>query len=263
MTTVKVGSKSVPVYRTSIKSNLIPAGAQVFKVSANDSDSPANGNGLVLFHLANNHKTFYIDSKNGTISTLTQLDYDKSSITSPEYNLTVVASDLGKPSQSSTAWVLIRLSGTKMSTTTDKKPSESGNDLERMFQKEVYTYYVPHRYNTPFFLTKVISLIYFLTIMNKKLYLFCIIFMILINNKMNVTDRYKRYPTEYHLFGGDKIIENFRIGPKSGEIYVIKMLKPDTTYDMLVRAFNSQQPSKFDVRQGSLISDRYLGTLNI
>lgn len=87
--------------------------------------------------------------------------------------------------------------------------------------------------------------------------------MILINNKMNVTDRYKRYPTEYHLFGGDKIIENFRIGPKSGEIYVIKMLKPDTTYDMLVRAFNSQQPSKFDVRQGSLISDRYLGTLNI
>ncbi|XP_035703696.1 cadherin-89D isoform X2 [Folsomia candida] len=229
MTTVKVGSKSVPVYRTSIKSNLIPAGAQVFKVSANDSDSPANGNGLVLFHLANNHKTFYIDSKNGTISTLTQLDYDKSSITSPEYNLTVVASDLGKPSQSSTAWVLIRLSGTKMSTTTDKKPSESGNDLERMFQKEVYTYYVPHRYNTPFFLTK-----------------------------MNVTDRYKRYPTEYHLFGGDKIIENFRIGPKSGEIYVIKMLKPDTTYDMLVRAFNSQQPSKFDVRQGSLISDRYL-----
>jgi len=227
MNTVKLGKgKVVPVYRTTIKDS-IPPGSYVTSVRANDTDSIANGNGLVLFHLASNHKEFYIDSKNGSISTLTNLDYDLQ----PEYNVTVVASDLGKPSLSSTAWVLIRLINTKRDTTASPGNNKSPpKPVERMFQQEVYTYYVPESYETPLFLTK-----------------------------MNVTEKYRKYPTEYHLFGGDRIIENFRIGPKSGEIYVIKNLKLGITYDMLVRAFNPQVPRDFDIRQGSQISDRYLG----
>jgi hypothetical protein len=227
MNTVKMGRgrKPVPVYRTTIKDSL-PPGSYVTTVRANDTDSIANGNGLVLFHLGTNHKEFIIDSKNGSISTLTNLDYDLQ----PEYNVTVVASDLGKPSLSSTAWVLIRLVKDKDEKGASPGGSSGAKVPERMFRQEVYSYSVPEEYETPRFLTK-----------------------------LNVTDKYKKYPTEFHLFGGDKIIDNFRIGPKSGEIYVIKKLHLGVTYDMLVRAFNPQVPRDFDIRQGSQISDRYLG----
>lgn len=199
----------------------ISPGSFVIKVYANDSDSTSNGNGLVLFHLGSNHREFHIDSKNGTITTLTHLDYDMQK----EYNVTVVASDLGKPSLSSTAWVLVRVMS-------DKHAKDEQRYGDRMFNQEVYTFHIPHNFTTPYFLTK-----------------------------MNVTEKYKGYPTEFHLFGGEKIINNFRIGPKTGEIFVIESLESGVTYDMLVRGFNPQQPRGFDTRQNSQISDRYLGKI--
>lgn len=78
----------------------------IARVYANDSDLQANGNGLVLFHIPrrrNQRELFTIDSKEGIITTLNSLDYEEE----PVHNITVLASDLGKPSLTSTALVIV------------------------------------------------------------------------------------------------------------------------------------------------------------
>jgi len=191
----------------------------VTQIRANDSDSVANGNGLVLFHLGNNQKQFYIDSKNGSIMTTSDLSYD----TQKEYNVTVIASDLGQPSLSSTAWLFIRVQKSNNSLT-------HISTKDRVFQEQVYTYFIPSDSRTPYFLTK-----------------------------MNVTSKYKELPMEFQLYGGERIISSFRIGPKSGEIYIVKKLASGIAHDMLVKAYNAKEPRGFDTRQGNPVSDRYLG----
>lgn len=101
------GSLVVPVYTSSIAENSNPRTA-VARVYANDSDSPTNGNGILLFHIqhiSNRPQMFAIDSKDGTITTITSLDYESQSV----HNVTIIASDLGQPSQSSTALLLVNV----------------------------------------------------------------------------------------------------------------------------------------------------------
>jgi hypothetical protein len=91
----------VPLYQASIPENS-PPGTRVARVFANDSDSPMNGNGMFLFHiqhLSNRPHLFAIDSKDGIVTTTTALDFEKQTV----HNVTIVASDLGHPSLSSTA----------------------------------------------------------------------------------------------------------------------------------------------------------------
>lgn len=99
----------VPVYRASVPENG-GSGMSVVKVYANDTDLSANGNGMVLFHLPRNLKKsnqqrelFTIDSKDGLVSTLTSLDYEEQS----SHEIIVLASDLGNPSLTSTALVIV------------------------------------------------------------------------------------------------------------------------------------------------------------
>uniref|UniRef100_A0A1B6ECX7 Cadherin domain-containing protein n=4 Tax=Clastoptera arizonana TaxID=38151 RepID=A0A1B6ECX7_9HEMI len=95
------GSLVVPVYTASIAENSSPR-TPVARIFANDSDSPTNGNGIILFHIqhiSNRPQMFAIDSKDGTIITINNLDYE----TQSSHNVTIIASDLGQPSQSSTA----------------------------------------------------------------------------------------------------------------------------------------------------------------
>lgn len=101
-------SVSTPVYYTSVLENSSP-GTIVTKLSANDSDFAGNGNGLLLFNIPhpnqNGGNTFAIDSKDGTVMTIGKLDYETQNL----YNITVVASDLGNPSLSSTALLIVRV----------------------------------------------------------------------------------------------------------------------------------------------------------
>lgn len=101
-------SVSTPVYYTSVLENSSP-GTIVTKLSANDSDFPGNGNGLLLFNIPhpnqNGGNTFAINSKDGTVMTIGKLDYEAQN----SYNVTVVASDLGNPSLSSTALLIVRV----------------------------------------------------------------------------------------------------------------------------------------------------------
>jgi hypothetical protein len=85
----------------------------VLQVYANDTDYTGNGNGLLLYSIAGPpRREFHIDSKDGTITTLTSLDYESANI----HNITVIASDLGSPSLSSSAIVLVAVKDHKEST---------------------------------------------------------------------------------------------------------------------------------------------------
>ncbi|XP_043486385.1 cadherin-89D [Polistes fuscatus] len=99
----------IPVYRTSIFENS-PIGTFAAKVYANDSDFAGNGNGLILFDLASpgheEKQYFTIDSKEGSITTISNLDYESIK----NHRLLVTASDLGSPiSMTSTAVVNVEI----------------------------------------------------------------------------------------------------------------------------------------------------------
>ncbi|KAF5278589.1 hypothetical protein FQA39_LY00631 [Lamprigera yunnana] len=100
-------SFQTPVYFAHISGNA-PIGTFITKVFANDSDFVGNGNGLFLFSLLQNEESrccFSIDSKTGVITTIAKLGIEHKNL----FNITVIASDLGSPSLSSSAVVMINL----------------------------------------------------------------------------------------------------------------------------------------------------------
>lgn len=112
----------LPVYHASILENS-PIGSQVIKVSANDSDFAGNGNGLILFdlnHLGKIEKQWFaIDSKEGVITVVGNLDYERQR----SHRLLVTASDLGSPvSLTSTAAVIVAVSN---------EDDEEGTEMEK------------------------------------------------------------------------------------------------------------------------------------
>ncbi|KZC05970.1 Cadherin-89D, partial [Dufourea novaeangliae] len=115
----------LPVYHASIFENS-PAGSQVIKVHANDSDFTGNGNGLILFDLSHQGQPekqyFAIDSKEGLITTIGNIDYE----TQKMHRLLVTASDLGSPvSLTSTAVVLVTVLNM------DDDQDETSNEVPR------------------------------------------------------------------------------------------------------------------------------------
>ncbi|XP_053320417.1 protocadherin Fat 2 [Spea bombifrons] len=81
------------VYRTTLTENM-PAGTTVIQVTANDQDT--GNDGMVTYSLKAEtgeiHQLFTIDSENGWISTLRELDCEKQNV----YQFYVVASDQGR-----------------------------------------------------------------------------------------------------------------------------------------------------------------------
>ncbi|XP_075211152.1 cadherin 89D [Lycorma delicatula] len=106
--TDKFGSSLViPVYLASVVENS-PPGIPVIKIFANDSDSLTNGNGMFLFHIRrkkNKPQFFTIDSKEGLVTTTATLDFEQDQ----QHNITIIASDLGHPSLSSTAVLTVNV----------------------------------------------------------------------------------------------------------------------------------------------------------
>ncbi|RZF45903.1 hypothetical protein LSTR_LSTR008280 [Laodelphax striatellus] len=98
-------SIALPVYLATVVESS-PPGIPVLRIYANDSDSPVNGNGMILFHIPkknNAPQLFTIDSKEGVVTTTSTLDYEHEQ----KHNVTIVASDLGHPSLSSTALLIV------------------------------------------------------------------------------------------------------------------------------------------------------------
>ncbi|XP_013791225.1 protein dachsous-like, partial [Limulus polyphemus] len=110
---------STDLYLADVIENKDP-GLKVTRVSAFDGDLGENG--LVFYQLGEGHKNrFYIDSKDGTVWTLSKLDYEEQE----SYNITVIAYDHGNPSQSSSVKLLVNVIDTE--------------DIAPEFEKSVYT----------------------------------------------------------------------------------------------------------------------------
>ncbi|KAK6627853.1 hypothetical protein RUM44_010332 [Polyplax serrata] len=100
-------TQAVPVYYATVNENSA-IGIPVIKITANDSDFTGNGNGLFLFDIVrrkNNPTYFEIDSKEGVVTITNRLDYELN----PLHNVTIIASDLGKPSLTSTALLMVSI----------------------------------------------------------------------------------------------------------------------------------------------------------
>uniref|UniRef100_A0A1B0GPD6 Cadherin domain-containing protein n=1 Tax=Phlebotomus papatasi TaxID=29031 RepID=A0A1B0GPD6_PHLPP len=110
-------NNKLPVFKAYLNRNTEP-GTFVKQVNAVDRDFTGNGNGLVMYSLHHNKLPymFEIDSRDGIITTVSRFTnfhgYE-------HLNLTVIASDLGSPSRSSTALLLINLQGEDLMTEDD------------------------------------------------------------------------------------------------------------------------------------------------
>ncbi|XP_076758983.1 cadherin 89D [Xylocopa sonorina] len=135
----------VPVYHASIFENS-PVGSQVTRVYANDSDFAGNGNGLILFDLSHQvqpeKQYFAIDSKEGIITTINNLDYE----TQKSHRLLVTAGDLGSPvSQTSTAVVIV----TVLNVDDDEEDAENEVQKTPSFRHKYYEVEVEENVQVP------------------------------------------------------------------------------------------------------------------
>lgn len=98
------GSIALPVYFASVVENNAP-GVPIARIFANDSDSAETGSGLVLYdiHRKKNHRQFFAIDKEGIVTVTAPLDYETQNV----HNVTIIASDLGQPSLSSTALLVV------------------------------------------------------------------------------------------------------------------------------------------------------------
>nr|XP_034828894.1 cadherin-89D [Maniola hyperantus] len=189
----------IPVYKATLEENA-PIGTTVTRVYANDSDFVGNGNGLILYTLPqkiNQLNMFAIDSKEGILTTTTKLDYETQKV----HNVTVVASDLGSPSLSSTALVMLSLIDIPDEIEVSDKP---------VFISRYYELEIEENVHTPIELVTV-----------------------------NLTEYYENFKMKYfiHNENDTDIKKTFIIDPRNGTLYLIK--SPDReyrdVYDIIVR----------------------------
>lgn len=176
-------SRSIPVYYATVAENT-PIGTPVSKVYANDSDFPGNGNGLILFDIAyrkGEEKLFAVDSKDGVITTTGKLDYE----IQDSHNVTIIASDLGSPTMSSTALLIVNV----IDVPEDVQSLEHPVFAHRYYEVEVEE-------NVPVPL-KLLTL--------------------------NVTEPYKMQKLKYSLVAEEDsdVAQSFKIDSQNGSLYII------------------------------------------
>lgn len=190
---------TLPVYYANAAENS-PIGTPVTRVFANDSDFSGNGNGLILYsipHRKNKDNLFVIDSKEGIITTISKLDFERQK----SHNVTVVASDLGSPSLSSTALVVINVIDV---------PEDMKNVGEPIFIHRYYEVEVEENVPVPL---KLLTL--------------------------NVTEAYRGHRLKYSIIGAKNSESRsmFKIDPRNGTLYITK--SPDreerSLYELRIR----------------------------
>lgn len=189
----------MPVYKATLKENA-PIGTVVTKVYANDSDFIGNGNGLILYSLPqrkNQLNIFAIDSKEGIITTTGRLDYESQTV----HNVTIVASDLGSPSLSSTAILML--------TVTDV-PNEVEVSDKPVFISRYYELEIEENVHTPVELVT-----------------------------LNLTEHYENFKMKYFILNENDadVKKTFVIDPRNGTLYLVR--SPDRevrdVYEIIVR----------------------------
>ncbi|KAL1491992.1 hypothetical protein ABEB36_012502 [Hypothenemus hampei] len=193
--------ETIPIYYSTVSENS-PIGTPITRVFANDSDFSGNGNGLILFDIPfrkGNPNLFAIDSKEGIVTVIGKLDYEKQK----SHNVTIIASDLGSPSLSSSALLMVKV----IDVPEDILSVESPVFAHRYYEIEVEE-------NAPVPL-KILTL--------------------------NVTEAYKSQKLRYSIANGKNndtdIEKSFKIDPRNGTLYIIQ--SPDrekkALYELIVR----------------------------
>jgi protocadherin Fat 4 len=95
-------SNIVPIYTIEIDA-MLPPESEFFRVFANDSDVGLNG--LVTFELLNHRDTFRVDAFTGNLFSLKKFNFEAQNL----YDLSIVASDRGRPSLRSMAAVIVTI----------------------------------------------------------------------------------------------------------------------------------------------------------
>ncbi|XP_045465404.1 cadherin-89D [Harmonia axyridis] len=216
----------IPIYYATIAENS-PIGTPVTRVFANDSDFTGNGNGLLLFDIPfvkNKSNLFTVDSKQGVVTTIGKLDYETDKV----HNITIIASDLGSPSLSSTALLVVKV-------------IDVPEDL-RLFEKPVFA----HRYYEIEVEENVPVPMKLLT--------------------LNVTDFYKNYKFRYSIVGekNDDNKKIFKIDPRNGTLFVV--MSPDrekkSRYELIIKLEEFKIRRDMTVMVYPVSSDR-LGKLGL
>lgn len=191
--------RMIPVYKATLPENA-PIGTTVTKVYANDTDFIGNGNGLILYSLPqkkNQMNLFSIDSKEGIITTTGKLDYENQSV----HNITVVASDLGSPSLSSTAMLML---------TVIDVPDEIEISDKPVFISRYYELEIEENVRTPIELVT-----------------------------LNLTEYYENFKMRYYILNDNDtdIKKTFVIDPRNGTLYLVKSPDRETReiYEIIVR----------------------------
>lgn len=140
---------NLPVYKAYLNRNTEP-GTYVKQITAIDKDFSGNGNGLVMYALRHNSLPYFfeIDSRDGVITTIAR--FNRYQNLYEHINLTIIASDLGTPSKSSVALLIVNLQGT----------SNLDNDYDEiigsgMFQHKYYEIEVPENNVVPTMLLQI------------------------------------------------------------------------------------------------------------
>lgn len=180
----------IPVYKAYLNRNTEP-GTFVKQVSAIDKDFAGNGNGLVMYALRHNHLPYFfeIDSKDGVIMTISRFARYRGY---EHINLTIVASDLGTPSRSSMALLVVNLQG-------DDLPYDVDDDLDRgspsIFQHQYYEIDVQENNQSPVMLLQI-----------------------------NATSEHQGKALKWSLMFEDKDTKEFHIDPNNGSLWLTKSL---------------------------------------
>lgn len=138
---------NLPVYKAYLNRNTEP-GTYVKQITAIDKDFSGNGNGLVMYALRHNSLPYFfeIDSRDGVIMTIAKFSryhgYE-------HINLTIIASDLGTPSKSSVALLIVNLQGDEIY---EDDYEDGGNSL---FQHKYYEIEVPENNVVPTMLLQI------------------------------------------------------------------------------------------------------------
>lgn len=194
---------NLPVYKAYLNRNTEP-GTFVKQLTAIDKDFAGNGNGLVMYALRHNSLPYFfeIDSRDGIIMTIAKFSryhgYE-------HINLTIIASDLGTPSKSSVALLVVNLQGDEIFDD-DNDYEENSNSL---FQHKYYEIEVPENNVVPTMLLQI-----------------------------NATNGHKERAFKWSIMSESGSNREFRIDPNNGTLWLVRSLDRESEdfYKIKIRA---------------------------
>lgn len=193
-------SNNIPVYKAYLNRNTEP-GTFIKQITAVDKDFSGNGNGLVMYALRHNQLPYFfeIDSRDGVIMTIAKFSryhgYE-------HINLTIIASDLGTPSKSSMALLIVNLQG-------DEVFEDDYEDDNSLFQHKYYEIEVPENNEVPMMLLQI-----------------------------NATSVHKQRAFKWSLIAESDNNREFRIDTNNGTLWLVKSLDREVNdyYKIKIRA---------------------------